>query len=137
MSAKSIQFELVSPERKLVDAPMNHVVIPGTEGYLGVGQGHASYVVSLGHGTVSLYEKSLQDKNPKKIFIAGGFADISAERCTVLAEQAVSLEDLDAKDLAATLKTLQKDLKATNKDAEKILLQNKITIIESQIEAIS
>ena len=137
MSAKSIQFELVSPERKLVDEPMNHVVIPGTKGYLGVGQGHASYVVSLGHGTVTLYETSLQDKNPKKIFIAGGFADISGERCTVLAEQAVNLDDLDAKDLTATLKDLKKDLKSADKGAEKILLQNKIDIIESQIEAIS
>ena len=99
MTEQNIQFELVSPERKLVDAPMHHVVIPGTEGYLGVGRGHASFVVSLGNGTVTLYEKSMDEAAPKTIFIAGGFADISADRCTVLAEQAINLEDLDAKTL--------------------------------------
>ena len=137
MSVQPIHFELVSPERKLVDAPMNHVVIPGTEGYLGVGHGHASFVVALGHGTVTLFEKSMDEDKPKKIFIAGGFADISGERCTVLAEQAVNLDDLNAKDLAATLKTLQNDLKAAAEGAEQSLIQNKITIIEAQIDAIS
>ena len=137
MSAQPIHFELVSPERKLVDSPMNHVVIPGTEGYMGVGYGHASFVVSLGHGTVTLYENSLQDENPKKIFIAGGFADISGERCTVLAEQAINLEDLNAKELVGRLKDLQAELKAAAKGAEQALAQNKIDIIESQIQAIS
>jgi len=137
MSENAIQFELVSPERKLVDAPMNHVVIPGTEGYLGIGKNHASYVVSLGHGTVTLYENSLQDKNPKKIFIAGGFADISADRCTVLAEQAINLDDLDTKELENILKDLKSDLKIAAEGAEQTLVQNKISIIESQIQAIS
>lgn len=134
---ENIQFELVSPERKLVDAPMYHVVIPGTEGYLGVGRGHASFVVSLDQGIVTLYENSMNEDKPEKIFIAGGFADITDERCTVLAEQAVNLNDLDPEVLQNDLKTLQSDLKAAKKNAQKSYIQNKIDIIEAQIEAIS
>ena len=63
-----INFELVSPEAKLVSEPVYMAVIPGEEGVVGVLPGHASLVASLKAGVVELYET--EGAEPRRIFIA-------------------------------------------------------------------
>ena len=87
--AEGIQFELVSPAEKLVSEKCHMVVVPGDEGMIGVLPGHSALVSSLKAGVVKMY-KSENDNEPKRIFIAGGFADINPELCTVLAEEATT-----------------------------------------------
>ena len=86
--ARAIQFELVSPEEKLVSEPVAMAVIPGDEGEFGVLVGHSALVASLKPGVVEL---SVDGQDNRRIFIASGFADVTPEQCTILAEEAVNV----------------------------------------------
>ncbi|MDB2683169.1 ATP synthase F1 subunit epsilon [Alphaproteobacteria bacterium] len=134
-AVQNIQFELVSPERKLVSEPIYHAVLPAEEGQMGVGSGHSSYVVSLAPGVVELYADE-NDSDKRRIFIAGGFADITSKNCTVLAEQAVNVADLDEADLAQQLKDLNEDLGMTDEEADKRRVSQKITLVEAKLQAL-
>ncbi len=79
-----VALEIVSPERLLISRPVEMVVVPAEEGDLGVLPGHAPMIVTLRGGFATLYEGALPIGS---LFIAGGFAEITPERCTVLADQ--------------------------------------------------
>lgn len=132
----TIEFELVSPEEKLVSEAVHMAVIPGTEGEMGVGAQHASFVVALKPGVVKLYKKGLSD-DPRKIFIAGGFADVTGENCTVLAEQAVNLDDLDQKELESRAADLTEDLGLAAEETDKMRIQRKLDLVRAQLRALS
>lgn len=132
--AQTLQFELVSPEEKLVSEPVRMVVIPGEEGELGVGAQHASLVASLKPGIVALYKDNMHDVS-RKIFIAGGFADITATLCTVLAEEAVDVTKLDPASLEQQINTLQDDLKLAVEKADKIRITRKLEIAKAKLRA--
>ena len=73
----TFHFELVSPAKKLIEEPAFQVVLPGEVGDVGVRKGHASLVVSARPGVVEILRE--QGGTPERLFIAGGFADITAE----------------------------------------------------------
>jgi len=131
----NIQFELVSPEKKLVSEPVYLATLPATDGEMGVGAGHSSYVVSLNAGVVELYA-SADDKDTRRIFIAGGFADITNDNCTILAEQAVNVSELNADELSQELETLQSDLKLAVEEADQRRLSRKIDLVEAKLQAV-
>ncbi len=88
----TIEFELVSPERLLMSEPVEMVVIPGTEGDVGVLPGHSLLIAAVRPGVIDIHEGG---QVRESIFVAGGFAEVSPERCTVLAEEAVPVADID------------------------------------------
>lgn len=132
---KQIHFELVSPEQKLVSEPVHMAVIPGVDGELGVGAEHAAFVVALKTGVVRLY--SAADTVSQKIFIAGGFADITGDHCSVLAEEAVNVNDLDKADLEAKHNTLVRDLESTEGEVDRTRLRAKLSLVEEKLKAIA
>lgn len=134
MSSK-INFELVSPERKLVSEPVYMVVMPGDEGMFGVAAGHCSLVSSLQNGVVKIYRA--ENDNPVKYFIAGGFADVTAQQCTVLAEEAVPVSDLDADSLEQRLKDLNEDYDSATEASERRRVLDKISLVKAKLYAIS
>jgi len=134
--SENIQFELVSPEEKLVSDSYRMVVIPGDEGVIGMLPGHSSLVTSLKAGVVKMY-KTNDDKNPERVFIAGGFADITPELCTVLAEGAVNVNKLDKADLEQSLADLKEDLNLVKEEADKKSVQQKIALVKAKIQAVS
>ncbi|HTU54031.1 MAG TPA: ATP synthase F1 subunit epsilon [Acetobacteraceae bacterium] len=79
-----VALEIVSPEKLLLSRPVDMVVVPAEEGDIGVLPGHAPMIVTLRGGFASLYEGG---QVTTKLFIAGGFAEITPERCTVLADE--------------------------------------------------
>ena len=85
--ADTIQFDLVSPERLVASEPVEMVVVPGGEGDLGVLPGHSLLIGTVRPGVIDIHEGG---KVKAQIFVAGGFAEVTAERCTVLAEEAVA-----------------------------------------------
>src|SRR5262249_61675465 len=91
-TADELQFELVSPERLLISQPVEMVVVPGVEGDFGVLPGHAPLVSTVRPGVIAVFEGG---KVVQSIFVAGGFAEVTGERCTVLAEQATPVGDID------------------------------------------
>lgn len=87
-----VDLEIVSPERLLLSQPVDMVVVPAAEGELGVLPGHSPMIVLLRGGTISIYSGS---QVTERLFVAGGFADITPERCTVLADEAIPVAELD------------------------------------------
>jgi F-type H+-transporting ATPase subunit epsilon len=132
---KTINFELVSPEEKLVSEPVKQAVIPGEEGEFGVGPDHCSLVVTLKPGVVALH-KDGQEK-PRRIFIAGGFADVTGLQCTVLAEEAIDLSTLNAVDIEQQIKALEGDLKVVTDSVDRIRLMRKLSIAKAKLYALS
>ena len=90
--ADTVEFELVSPERLLLSIPVEMVVVPGNEGDFGVLPGHAPMISTVRPGVISIWQDGAVDR---RVFVAGGVAEVQPERCTVLAEDAVPLEDAD------------------------------------------
>lgn len=93
-----VQLEIVSPTRLVLAREVDMVVMPGYEGDLAAMENHAPMIVLLRGGTISLHESgSVTDR----FFVGGGFAEITAERCTILADDAIPVAELSA-DVART-----------------------------------
>lgn len=120
----TFNFELVSPDKILVSEPAWQVVIPGEEGYFGVRAGHMSLIAAIRPGVVEITKS--EGATPERIFIAGGFADVTAANCTILAEQAVNVNELDAAQIDAELSNLKAAHTAATDMTEKMLLDKKI-----------
>lgn len=133
-ATQSIQFELVSPEKKLVSEPVTMAVIPGEEGEFGVLAGHSALVASLKPGVVEL---TVDGQDNRRIFIAGGFADVTPEQCTVLAEEAVNVSDLDQAELQQQASNLNEDLDLAKEDADKARVERKLALVNAKLEAIA
>ena len=110
----TVEFELVSPERLLKSEPVEMVVVPGTEGDFGVLPGHSLLIAQVRPGVIDIHEGG---EVKESIFVAGGFAEVSPERCTVLAEEAVPTADID-KDAAQKRLDDANQALAEAKDAE-------------------
>lgn len=134
--AESIQFELVSPEAKLVSEPVSMAVVPGVEGEMGVMAGHSSFVVALKPGVVQLHMEEGRQA-ARKIFIAGGFADITADNCTVLAEAAVNVADLDRTVVEQEISDLKEDSGLAKEDADKARIEAKLVIAKARLQAVT
>jgi len=87
-----VNLEIVSPEKLLLSRPVDMVVIPASEGDMGVLEGHQPMIVMLRGGAIALYEN---DRVTDTLFVAGGFAEVTPERCTVLANEVVPVGELN------------------------------------------
>jgi F-type H+-transporting ATPase subunit epsilon len=131
----NFDFELVSPERKLMSEKAWQVTIPGYEGDFGVRAGHASVVSNIRPGVVEIV--SNEGDTPTKIFIAGGFADVTATNCTVLAEEATMLSDLDQSEIEKDVSDLESKLSAANDAVETIRYTKQLTLAKAKLTAVS
>ncbi|MGE4314296.1 MAG: ATP synthase F1 subunit epsilon [Pseudobdellovibrionaceae bacterium] len=129
----TFHFELVSPERKLIEEPAFQVTVPGETGELGVRKGHTSLVVSLRPGLVQIMRQ--KGGMVEKLFVAGGFADITADNCTLLAEEAVPVAEIDADKVAAEIQNLQEDLERAKTPVETDRIARKITVARAMLRA--
>jgi F-type H+-transporting ATPase subunit epsilon len=85
--AEKLHFSLVSPERELFAGDVDQVDAPGSEGDFGVLAGHAPFMTTLKEGRVKAY-----DADVTRVFeVRGGFADVTAEGLTILAEHAAEV----------------------------------------------
>jgi F-type H+-transporting ATPase subunit epsilon len=116
LTNKTFQFELVSPESLLTSEEASMVVVPGEAGDFGVLADHAPLLSAIRPGVVAVH---LPSGEVKKIFVAGGFADVNGKLCSVLAEEAVNVVNLDRVQIEESLKTLETDLVSASEDAVK------------------
>lgn len=105
--AGRIGFELVSPEKLLLSEDVEMVVVPGGEGNFGVLPGHALFISTVRPGVIDVYEGN---KVSERIFVSGGFAEVTPERCTVLADEAMPLSSLDRGQIEESLKTAEAEV---------------------------
>lgn len=105
--AENFQFELVSPERLLVSESVTAVIAPGTDGYMTVMAKHAPLMTTLKPGVVTVTTAGGADR---RFYVRGGFADINNETVTLLAEQAMPVEEMNAAELDRQIKNLEEDV---------------------------
>src|SRR3954447_25918530 len=86
-----VNLEIVTPEKLLLSRAVDMVVIPGSEGDMGVLEGHSPAIVMLRGGVIALYEG---EQVTDQMYVAGGFAEVTPERCTVLANEILVATDL-------------------------------------------
>lgn len=111
--ADKLQFSLVSPERELFAGAVDQVDIPGTEGDLGILPNHSPLMAAIRTGAITVYSDGVQTK----YFVQGGFADVTPDGLTVLAERAGPLEALTADSLTAEITAAEAKLAGLEGDA--------------------
>jgi len=95
-----LALEILSPEKLLLARDVDMVVIPGTEGDLGILPGHSRLITGLRGGLVDIYAN---DQITDRFFVSGGFAEVTEERCAVLADSITRQADLNQADADAAL----------------------------------
>ena len=119
----AFHFELVSPERLLFSGSVEAVVVPGAEGEFTVLRDHAPVMTTLKPGIVEVDETSTKKS---RLFVRGGFADVSGEGLTILAEQAIPVEELDAARIDAQIKAAEEDVADATSDEVRRLASEKL-----------
>lgn len=115
--AGTFKFELVTPERMVLSQDASQVIVPGVEGEFTVLPGHAPVISALRPGVVAA---TLGDARNIRVFVKGDFAEIDADRVTVLAERALDVEVMDAATISQELQAAEADLAAATGDADKL-----------------
>jgi len=130
-----INLEIVSPEKLLLSRDVDMVVIPGSEGDMGVLEGHSPMMVMLRGGVVSLYEG---DRVTETLFVAGGFAEVTPERCTVLAGEAMPINELERSEAEKRLRDAEEAASQVdgNDPVEEELALERVHSARAMIEAI-
>jgi len=105
--ADKVQFELVSPEKLILSVAVEMVVVPGVEGYFGVLPGHALFISGVRPGVIDVY---IGGQVTERVFVSGGFAEVTPERCTVLADEAMPLAAIDRSATEGELRSAEAEI---------------------------
>jgi len=127
-----VQFELVSPEALVLSVDADMVVVPGAEGDFGVLPRHSRLISTVRPGVINVYQGGSVDQ---RIFVSGGFAEVTPERCTVLATEALEIANIDRDAVEAEIRDLTDDLSDAASDEEKGKIQASIVIAQSKLAA--
>jgi len=132
--ADKLHFDLVSPERLLLSESVDQVTVPGKEGDLGVLAGHAPVMTTLRPGIISVDDAG---KPQQRIFVRGGFAEVTPAGLTVLAEKAVPLDQFDAAALSGEISEAEQAVTAARNDEAKQAAQEKVDHLKELQQAIN
>src|SRR5262245_7529647 len=127
---ESIHLEVVTPEKRLVSEVVDEVVLPGSEGSLGVRPGHTPLLTTLGIGELGYRRGS----ETRLLAITWGFAEVLPDRVSVLAEIAERAEAIDlgraeqARDRA--MKRLRERAKDTDFERAQVALEKALIRIQ-------
>ena|SRR5262249_48008667 len=117
----TFHFDLVSPEELVFSGEVEHVVVPGTEGEFGVLAGHAPLIAMLRPGILRIL-----GLNEQRILVVGGFAEVSPDGLTVLADKAMAVEDVDPGVIADEIRDTEEDVADAKDDAKRDKLSTKL-----------
>lgn len=127
-----VQFDLVSPERSLISDEVDMVVAPGAAGDFGVLPLHSPLISLLRPGVIEVHDGG---KVKERIFVAGGFAEVNEESCTVLAEEATRVSDLNREHARRRLSDARDDLGEAKEEADRTRFEREVRIAEAMVEA--
>lgn len=125
-----VEFELVAPEKLMVSRAVDMVVVPGSEGDFGVLPGHTPLISSVRPGVIDVHDENKVDE---RIFVSGGFAEVTGERCTVLAPEAVPLSEIDRADVEERVKRAREDIEDAQDEAERQEAEGRLIIAEAML----
>ncbi len=116
-------FELVSPERLLISADVEQVEVPGSEGDFAVLKDHAPFMSTLRPGVVVV---TAPGGGKQRLFVRGGFADVSPRGLTILAEQAIPVEEITDEIVSAEIKAAESAFETAVDDESRRLAAEKL-----------
>ena len=141
-----LEFELVTPERLLFSEAVEMVVVPGTEGNFGVLPGHAPLISTIRPGMIEIYEGQ---SVTRRIFVTSGVAEVTPERCTVLADEAALPDALDRAAIESDLRIVEGNLpslreqvaRAAETERERLLielhrLEREEAVLQAKLQAL-
>lgn len=128
-----VEFELVSPQRLVKSQPVDMVVVPCAEGDIGVLAGHTPLIGTVRPGVVDIHAG---DKVTESIFVSGGFVEVTADRCTLLAEEATLVSELKADEAQARLDAANAALAKAEGDAATRNLEEEIAVAEAMLQVL-
>lgn len=134
MAEQKVEFELVSPEKLLLSQAVDMVVVPGGDGDFGVLPRHAPLISTVRPGVISVYED--RRAVSQRLFVAGGFAEVTPERCTVLADEAEPLDQIDRGATEQALKDAHEDLADAKSDFDKAAAAKRVAVLEAKLDAL-
>jgi F-type H+-transporting ATPase subunit epsilon len=121
-------FELVSPERLVFAGEVQSVVVPGSEGQFTVLKDHAPVMSTLKPGIIDIFESP---SRTLRFFVCGGFADVAPAGLTILADDAVPLDEVDASKIDADIKDAEDDVAgATTDEGRRLAVEKRDQLIE-------
>jgi F-type H+-transporting ATPase subunit epsilon len=129
---EKVAFELVAPESLLASEEVDMVVAPGAAGDFGVLPEHSPLMALLRPGVIEIYEGN---QVSRRIFVGGGFAEVNETGCTVLAEEAVPVDEIDVEKARTRLKNAEDELNEASEDVARARFEREIRIAEAMIEA--
>ena len=112
----TFHFDFVGPERTLYSGEVEAVQLPGSEGEMTVMANHAPVMATIKPGVVTVKPASGAEQ---RYVVFGGFADILPEGCTLLAESAVPVADINKDDLARRIQDAKDDLADAKTDEDR------------------
>lgn len=107
----TFQLEFVSPEKLLLSRPVEMAVLPAAEGEMGVLPGHAPMIVALRGGVIIVRENG---QETEQLFVAGGFAEVTPNRVTILADEATPVAQLSKADAERRIAECEKAFAEAN-----------------------
>jgi F-type H+-transporting ATPase subunit epsilon len=112
--AETIQLEVVTPERLVVNDTAEYIEIPGKTGYLGVLPGHAPLITELAVGEISYRTGNVT----RRLAVAWGFAEVLQNKVTILAETAEKAEEIDTARAEAAKRKAESELQKAGPEGD-------------------
>ena len=131
---ETILFEIVTPAKLTLSQEVHLVVVPGEGGNIGILPRHAPLLSSLRPGTIDIHDQKM--KVVDKIFVEQGFVDVTPERCTVLAEEAIPVREITRDFAEQRLKRATDKLMVADTFGERSGAEQELREAEAMIEAI-
>ncbi|KAF0138828.1 MAG: F-type H+-transporting ATPase subunit epsilon [Rhodospirillaceae bacterium] len=131
--ARMVNFDLVSPEKLLFSEQVEMVVVPGSEGDFGVLIDHAPLLSTIRPGVLAVYRNS---QVVERIFVAGGFAEVTESTLTVLAEEAFVVDSLERTEVERRLAGARDMLQMADTPVTRAEAEVRIVVAEAMLAAI-
>ena len=132
--ADKLNFSLVSPARELFSGEVDHVIAPGAEGEFGVLVNHAPFMTTLKNGIVRVLDGG---NTTMRLFVRGGFADVTPAGLTILAEEAVNLDSVSVESVQKDMNALRLEILEESEHSKKEVLEEEYAYLESLKSALT
>ncbi len=116
--AEKLTIEVVTPERAVLTGDAAQVILPGTEGQMGVLPGHLPLLSSLDVGELTVFGLSGSDGEPRRFFVDGGFVEVLPDKVVVMTEHCEGLGEIDIEEARRAIEEAEKELLAIEEKAK-------------------
>jgi F-type H+-transporting ATPase subunit epsilon len=131
--ADQVKFELVSPEKLLLSTQVDAVVVPGAEGDFTVLPGHSRLISTIRPGVITVMDGG---RAADRIFVEGGFAEVTPEGCTVLAEHAKPLAEISRDQAQQAVQDAKEDIEDSKDEVSRQAAAKALEVAEARLRAV-